>query len=484
MGVVLLGVIIGIATMIILVAKTRVPATPAMLIAMLIIGLFAGMEPTELVTNIQNGFGNTLSSIGIVIALGVIMGSCFEHSGAATRMAKTFVKICGKGREDIALGLTGLIVSIPVFADSAFIILNSLVRAISHTSGKSVVGLGAALGIALLISSTLLPPTPGPLAVAGILGVNLGVFILWGILFSAAMFFLALVYVRKVSKDHFLIPDGDHWITSQADWASVRKLEEVQEHHLPGNFLSFAPIVVPILLIFINTFFGAGDGFVHGVIQLVGTPVVAVGIGVLIAIYGLTRHVKRTEMVDSMDHALASAGLVLVVTGLGGAMGAVLSESGAGAHMADVILSSGVPPLLVPFVIASLLKVMQGSSTAAMIVAATMTAPLVEPLGIDPVFAGMACGVGALSLSHLNDSFYHVVTRNIGLQYLPDQMKVWSLTTTTAWGAGGSLVMLVNLIFGQSGTIIDPIAPLIVLFAIFAVRKYISGRQHRVKPAE
>ena len=389
-----------------------------------------------------------LGGIGLIIAFGVIMGACFERSGAAVRMAKTFVKLCGKGREDLALGLTGVLVAIPVFCDSAYIILHSLVRAISRNTGKSAVGLGITLALGLLITHAMVPPTPGPLAVTGILGVDIGVYMLWGLLISVPMMLLSLPYIRKIGKEYYRVPDGDKWVTSEADWANLEKVENIDERELPSNFLSFGPIIIPILLILTQTILGSGETSFHTFISLVGNPVVAVGIGVLVALYGLTRHIDRKDMVGSMDDALSTTGLILIVTGCGGAMGAVLRASGAGPQVAEAIASSGIPALIVPLAISSVLRLVQGSATAAMAVAATITLPLMDTLNLDPVFVALACAVGPVGFSHLNDSYFHIISRTLRLTELPDQLKAWTMTSMVAWSIGSSMVMILNLIFG------------------------------------
>jgi GntP family gluconate:H+ symporter len=231
----LIGIVIGILAMMGMIIKTRIPVALAMIIASIIMGLFAGMAPTELINSIQAGFGGVLGGIGLIIAFGVIMGACFERSGAAVRMAKTFVKLCGKGREDLALGFTGVLVAIPVFCDSAYIILHSLVRAISRDTGKSAVGLGVTLALGLLITHALVPPTPGPVAVAGILGVDLGVYMMWGLIVSIPMMLLSMIYIRRVGKEYYRVPNGDMWITNQADWANLEKVKETDDKELPSN---------------------------------------------------------------------------------------------------------------------------------------------------------------------------------------------------------------------------------------------------------
>lgn len=259
----IIGIIVGIIAMMLMIIKTRIPVTLAMVIACLIMGLSAGMAPTELINAIKAGFGGVLGGIGLIIAFGVIMGACFERSGAAIRMAKTFVKLCGKGREDLALGFTGVVVAIPVFCDSAYIILHSLVRAISRNTGKSSVGLGVTLALGLLITHAMVPPTPGPVAVAGILGVDLGVYMLWGLAVSIPMMLLSMFYIRKVGQEYYRVPDGDRWITNQADWANLETVNTTDERKLPSNFLSFGPILIPIVLILLGTLVGKGDTFFH-----------------------------------------------------------------------------------------------------------------------------------------------------------------------------------------------------------------------------
>lgn len=462
----IIGIIVGIIAMMLMIIKTRIPVTLAMVITCLIMGLSAGMAPTELINAIKAGFGGVLGGIGLIIAFGVIMGACFERSGAAVRMAKTFVKLCGKGREDLALGFTGVVVAIPVFCDSAYIILHSLVRAISRNTGKSSVGLGVTLALGLLITHAMVPPTPGPVAVAGILGVDLGVYMLWGIAVSIPMMLLSMIYIRKVGKDYYRVPDGDRWITNQADWANLKTVNATDERQLPSNFLSFGPILIPIILILLGTIVGKGDTFFHSLLELFGNPVVAVGLGVLMALYGLTKKIDRKDMIGSMDDALSTTGLILVVTGCGGAMGAVLKASGTGPVVAEMIASSGIPPLLVPLAIASMLRLVQGSATASMMVAATMSLPLVETLGLDPVFVALICAVGPVGFSHVNDSYFHIISRTLGITELSDQLKIWSMTSTIAWAIGASIILTLNLFFGAGGTMIDPIIPIIVLAMI------------------
>ncbi|WP_028115139.1 GntP family permease [Ferrimonas senticii] len=480
----IIGVVVGMLALLGMVLKTRIHIFLAMVITAVIIGLFGGMDPNALTNALTSGFGGTLSSIGLIIGFGVMMGACFEVSGAAKRMARTFIKIFGKGREDLALGFTGILVSIPVFCDSAYVLLQSLVRAISANTGKSMVGLGSALAIGLLITHALVPPTPGPVGVAALLGVDLGAYMVWGLIVAIPMMLGTMYYTRRMGEKYYRVPAQDgSWITEPKMFAGVKDMTAEDESKLPSNFLSFAPILLPIILILAKTLVGPlpeGEtaSLAYNALQLAGHPVIAVGIGMLVALYGLTRHIPRQEIIASMEHGVSATGIILLVTGAGGAMGAVLRASGAGDTIAEGIAATGLPPILIPLVISSLLRLAQGSATVAMITAATITAPMVPGLGLDPVFVALACAVGAIGFSHFNDSYFHVVNRTLGVDDTAAQMEIWCVTAMIAWGVGALMVTALNLVFGSAGTLFDLVLPLITL----AIIVMWSKKQGKVAP--
>ena len=186
---VLVGLAVGIIVLIWMIIKTKIHTFLALILATIIVGLVGGIEYDKIVGSITKGFGVTLGSIGIIIGFGVMMGRLFEVSGAAKRMALCFLKLFGKGHEELAMAITGFLVSIPIFCDSAFIILTPLAKAISATSRKSIVSIGLALATGLVITHSLVPPTPGPVGVAGIFGIDVGALILWGLVLSVPMMF-------------------------------------------------------------------------------------------------------------------------------------------------------------------------------------------------------------------------------------------------------------------------------------------------------
>ena len=445
------GLVVGIALLIVLILKTKIHAFLALIIAAAVTGLVGGMPSNDVLSSISKGFGNTLGSIGIIIGFGVMMGEIFEASGAAERMAQTFIKKLGKGKEEIALAITGFLVSIPIFCDSGFVILSPLAKAISRKTKKSVITLGVSLAAGLVITHSLVPPTPGPVGVAGLFNVNVGSLILWGIVLAIPMTLAAVLYAKYLGKKIYQLPteDGEDWIRPAYQEPDYSSMLNEDNKNLPSTFMSFAPIVIPIILILVNTVLTAmkASGSVVNALVFLGTPVIAVGIGLIVAIYGLSGNYSRNETIDLMERGIKSAGIIILVTGGGGSLGMVLRDSGAGDYIANVISQTALPPILLPFVIATLIRLVQGSGTVAMITSASITAPIIATLNVNPVFAALAACTGSLCYSYFNDSYYWVVNRMLGIKDAKEQMRVWSFTTTIIWAVGFVELLILNAIF-------------------------------------
>ncbi|WP_350343996.1 GntP family permease [Proteinivorax tanatarense] len=452
----ILGLLLGLVLLFVFILKTKIHVFLALIISASIIGLTNGVAPGEVVEHIQVGFGTTLGNIGIIIGFGVMMGQIFEMSGAAERMAKTFTKMLGKGREEIAMALTGFIVSIPIFCDSGFVVLSPLAKAISRKIKKSVISLGIALALGLVITHSLVPPTPGPVGVAAIFGVGIGSILLWGLILAVPMTAAGMVYGSWVGKKIYQLP-GDkegEWIRPQFQQPDYGNLDMDDNKTLPSFFMSILPILVPIVLILVNTTMTAYadinelENFVHPMIEFLGAPVIAVAIGLLIAIFGLAKGFTREVTLENMEEGIKSAGIIILVTGGGGALGRIIGESGLGEEIALWLAGIGIPGILVPFAIASMVRLIQGSGTVAMLTAASITAPMVDSLGVDPVFAALAACVGSLVFSYFNDSYFWVVNRTLGIKDVKEQIRVWSVTTTIAWAVGFVCLLVLNGIFG------------------------------------
>jgi GntP family gluconate:H+ symporter len=412
------------------------------------------MNPTNVAKSITTGFGSTLSSIGIVIGFGVMMGRVLEVSGAAERMAYTFLKIFGKGREELAMALTGYVVSIPIFCDSGFVILSPIAKALSRTTKKSVLSIGVALAVGLVATHHLVPPTPGPLGVAGIFQVDVGLMILWGLLLAIPVTIVGVLYAKWLGNRIYQIPTADSlgWTRDKKEAESIQKtqLENNEEKKLPSVVSSFAPIVVPIILILLNTVLTAMkvSSTLVDYILFFGNPVIAVGIGLIIAIYTLVPGMDRKQVTKLMEEGVSSAGIIILITGAGGALGQVLRDSGAGDYVAKLIAGTGLPAILLPFLVATLVRLVQGSGTVAMITSASITAPILATMHVNPILAAQAACMGAMVFSYFNDSYFWVVNRLLGIEDVREQIMTWSVPTTLGWATGLIVLLIANAIVG------------------------------------
>lgn len=439
----MLGLLIGIIVMIVLVLKTKIHTFIALLLAALITGLIGGMPVSDIkdtagkvvttgvITAIKDGFGNTLKSTGIIIGLGVMMGGILETTGAAEQLAFTFIKAIGKRKEEWALAITGWVVSIPVFADSAIVIFAPLVKAMSSVTGISVISLALSLACGLQMTHSMVPPTPGPLTAAANLNVDVGQIILLGMVVSIPMLLVIVPYCKWIGKKIYQIPNENHdgFIRKEYKAEYIKTMDQVEglvkTKKLPSFTASIAPIIVPIILIFIKTFYdllGSKEGMAHTLISLFGEPIVALGIGTVIAIYGLASKVKKDTVINIMNTAVKDTGMIMLITGAGGSLGNVIKASGIGDVLGQAVAGLPVPAILIPFLIAAMMRIALGSATVAITTASLLTAPLMNSLSASPLIMAMACCIGAISFGYFNDSGFWVFNGMFGLTDIKDQL--------------------------------------------------------------
>lgn len=455
----LVGLAIGITVLIFLVLKTKVQAFLALIICTIIVGVVGGMPLVNIkledgttfgiINSITTGFGGTLGSIGIIIGFGVMMGQIFEITGAAKRMAHTFLKLFGRKREEEALALTGFLVSIPIFCDSGFVVLAPIAKAISRATKKSVIGLGVALAAGLVITHSLVPPTPGPLGVCGIFGIDVGKFILLTIILAVPMTIACIAYSRLyLSKKYYRVPnDTGEIVISSYQEPDYEKAFSMDMTGIPGKLESFLPLLIPIVLILINTVasaLGKTEGFMEVLIFL-GEPIVAVGIGLLVSIFMLAKKLDRQKVILEMEKGMMSAGIIMLVTGGGGALGQIIKDSGLGTFMAEGLAATAIPIVILPLLISTAMRFIQGSGTVAMTTAASISAPIIAAAGVNPLLGAIACCVGSLFFGYFNDSYFWVVNRTLGVSEAKDQLIIWSMTSTIAWGVGVVEVLILNI---------------------------------------
>jgi GntP family gluconate:H+ symporter len=408
-GFTLFGIIIaGVAGMIILISKFKWHPFIAMLIASYFIGMVSGLGVDKTINIIKSGFGGILGNIGIVIASGTIIGIILEKTGAALTMANFILGIVGKKRAALTMSITGYITSIPVFCDSGFVILSPINRALSEKSGVSLAVMATALSSGLYSTHCLVPPTPGPIVIAETLKADLGLTIIVGLLVSVPIMLAGYFYATKIA--------ARYKIEANAKTDLDTLLEQYGK--LPSVAASFAPIVAPIVLIALKSVadFPArpfGDGIVRAFFDFIGNPVTALILGIGLALLLIPKKEKGSSFNWISEGILQSAS-ILVITGAGGSLGEILKSL----PIADVLKASLLDMnigLLIPFIIAMLLKTAMGASTVAMIITSAMVAPIMGQMGftseIAKVLVGLSIGAGSRVLSHANDSYFWVVSQ-------------------------------------------------------------------------
>ena len=405
----IIALIISLAFIVIGIVRWKIHPFFVLLIAAIGYGFLTGMGINEIISSVNDGFGSIMGKIGLIIFFGVAIGTILEKSGGAMVIATRMIKLIGQKSIHLAMMLTGYLLSIPVFADSAFIIMNSLNKALSHKAKVSYAGTTAALALGLTATHVMVPPTPGPIAAAGILNADLGSVIVWGLIISSLSLVTCYFFATKVaSRIHIPI-----------------KMETSPDAlHKPKLRLSLLCIAVPIVLIIIKSIFDypqlqMTDTAVYPVISFLGSPVIALLIGVILS---LLLPQKLDEKVYSatgwLGDAVRIAAPIMLTSGAGRIFGAMLQNSG----IADLITESfsGMSiGLFFPFLLAACLKTTQGSSTVALITTASIVAPMMPALGLDDAFLKtmtvLAIGAGSTVVSHANDSFFWVLTQLTGM---------------------------------------------------------------------
>jgi len=396
----------------------------SLLLATLLTGLVVGVPLKQILDAVNQGFGNLLGSIGLVVILGSMIGIVLEKSGAALQIANLVIALVGKNKPILAMGVIGSIVAIPVFCDSAFIILSGLAKALAKKTGKNFSALALSLAGGLYTTHVLIPPTPGPLACAGNLGLSehLGKVILMGLLVSIPATLVAIIFANRFGKTTFF---KEKLETSQ---------ENEVEQNLPSVFLSILPIFLPIALIAFASFSNLLDfpENIKNLILFLGSPLIALCLG-LFASFFLMSKWDKSFLNDLMGKGITQAGTILILTGAGGAFGSLLKATPVAQMVNEWVADSqvsGVWVLVIGYLIAALLKTAQGSSTSALVITSSMLAPLLQTVGLDSPteisLLVMAIGGGAMTVSHANDSYFWVVSQ-IGNFPLNEAYKSFTL---------------------------------------------------------
>ena len=438
----LTAVLIGIVLLLVLILRIKIQAFLALLIVCIAVGILAGMPAGEILDSIRDGMGSTLGFVATVVGLGALFGGILEHSGGAQQLAAFLLQKTGEKHAPSALMITGFVIAIPVFFDVAFIILVPLTYALSKRTGKSLLLYALPLLAGLAVTHAFIPPTPGPIAVAEILGADLGWVIVFGFLTGLPTAILAgPVFARFLSKKMFIEPEA------------FEDKDDFEERSAPSPGMIIAIILIPIVLIVVNTlikspFFSeyrVHPGLLY-VIELAGHPFSALIIANLVAWYflGVKRGMRKEHLLKISSKSLEAAGIIILLTGAGGAFKQILIDTGAGEMIAAGLNSSYFNPLVFGFLVAAIVRILQGSATVAMITAAGITAPVLAEGGYSVVQTSIiviAIAAGASILSHVNDSGFWLVGKYLGLTE-KQTFQSWSVMTTIIAVAGLSMTLL------------------------------------------
>ena len=432
----------GIGLLLLLVVTLRVPAFLALLITSLLVGLSSGLEPQQVIDSIKNGMGGTLGFVAIVVGLGAILGQILESSGGIQRIADSLIQSFGSGKIQWSLGVTGFIVAIPVFFDVAFIILAPLLYGLANRSGRSLLYYAIPLLAGLAITHSFIPPTPGPIAVAELVKADLGWVILFGALAGIPAMIIAGPWFGQFIANRLFVPvpEAHRDQTTAADVSA------------PSFAWMSSIILLPLVLIMLATtapFVLVAESPLLTVVSFLGHPFVALTIATILALIIARKKcdLSREALLNIANKGLEPAGVVILITGAGGAFKQVLIDSGVGQMLASVFIEAQFSVFILGFLIAAITRVAQGSATVAMITGAGLMAPILELQPMSAPSLGLlviAISSGATILSHVNDSGFWLVSRYLGLSE-KDTLKTWTVMTTLISLVGLASCLVISL---------------------------------------
>ncbi|WP_099159265.1 GntP family permease [Virgibacillus ndiopensis] len=447
LGLILLAVF-GVALLLFLVIRTKLQAFIALLVVSYIIGLLSGMSPEKILQAVNDGMGGTVAEIAVIIGVGSMFGEILKVSGGAERLAMTLMDKFGEKRVNWALMLTGFIISIPVFLDVAFVILVPILYSLAQKTKKSLLYFAIPLLAGLAVTHSFVPPTPGPIAVASLLDANIGWVILFGLIAGIPAAILAgPVFGTYISKKiHVEVPK--EMLKNMAEEARGKQYDK----ELPSFKMIASLILLPLFLILLNTFASASlaeDSSLRTALTFIGNPGVALTITALLTFYllGTRRGYSKSEIQDIATKSLEPAGIIILITGAGGVFGQVLVETGIGDVIADTMTNLNIPVLVFAFLVASAVRIAQGSATVAMVTAASLITPVINTLGLEgPILALLVITIasGATIASHVNDSGFWLVNRFLGLSE-KDTLKSWTVMETIIALVGFGMSLIVSM---------------------------------------
>lgn len=434
-----IALLVGIALIVVLTTRYKLHAFFALTIASLVVGLGLGLPLVDVLSTAKTGFGNIMGALGLIIVFGTALGLILEYTGATTVLANATLRVIGQKRAAAGMNITGYLAGLPIFCDSGYIVLSSLNNNIARRTGTSIVLMATSLASGLYAVHCLIPPHPGAAAATATLSADFGRVILYGMLVAIPTAYAGFLWAKYASRN----------MPSAIQTETKPTLENGSEDkRLPPVWLAVLPIVIPILLIGIRSFIadGAGSSFLIQIIYALGAPEIALGIGILLALAG-KRNWKRDDFNKLLRLAVEKAGDILLIIAAGGALGALIARADIAYHLSGSSLISNMG-LFFPFIVAAVIKTAQGSSSVAIITAATMVLPMLSSLGLDHengrILTVLAMGAGSMMISHANDSYFWVISRFSGVK-MEVMLRVYTLATLVMGMVAISVVYLLYL---------------------------------------
>lgn len=435
--------LIGIAILMLLIIKFKVNPFLALIFTSILMGFGSGMNVTDISSNIASGFGSTMTSIGIVIALGIILGQLLYETGGTEEIANLALRKVGIKNSPIALCITGVIVAIPVYFDAAFVILVSIAKQLSRKTGIPFARFVTALAVGLIVAHCAIIPTPGPMAVCGTVNAPVASFVFYSIVASVPAALIGGVLYSKLTVKKFFPEQCGH------------EVEEVEiddgksGERCPG-MLAVGLILLPIVLILAGTVASVAIGDKNQALTdacaFIGDKNIALFIGVIVAMFALRKYYKR-PLDDMLTEAAGQAGMVFLITGAGGSFGAIINATGIGDYIVTSMSNFNIPLIVLGFLLSQILRAAQGSATVALVTASAIVGPSIASTGASPVLVGLAICFGSVGLSLPNDSGFWVINRFADFSF-SQSLKGWTIGGFIAGITGFIVVLILSLFQG------------------------------------
>ena len=435
----LLIIVIGVILLLLLMIKFKLNGFLSLIIVSLIVGVAEGMPIEDVVTSITNGVGGTLGSLALIIGFGAILGKLMADSGGAQRISITLIEKFGKKRIQWAVVITGFVVGFALFYEVGFVLLIPLVFTIAAEAGLPLLYIGIPMAAALSVTHAFLPPHPGPTAIAGIYNADIGKTLLYGAILGLPTAILSgPIFSKLLKKMEHPIPEG------------LYNPKIFKDEEMPSFVTSVVTALIPVFLMAIQAIVKMilpSESIIVRYASFFGSPVIALLISVVVALFtfGLNRNKKMDEVMKTVAEAITSIAMMLLIIGAGGALKQVLVDSGVANYIGDVMKQSNISPLILAWLIASLLRIALGSATVAGLTAAGIVAPVVASTGVSPELMVIATGAGSVIFSHVNDPGFWLFKEYFNLS-LPETLKSWSVAETIIAVCGLVGVLIINSI--------------------------------------